>query len=484
MHSIRCVRTVWPFLVLVSTAIAQNGPNNGVQMLANVGDNLVAQPIRNLVAGGVAGTTMINTILVQTTNGSNQVLLNQRNRRSCLFPSNVPFPCRYIERSKYPPQSVHRLQPGDIQVVAALGDSLTAGTGAMARDILEVRNEYRGSSFSIGGDGSWREYVTLPNILKNFNPSLYGFSQGITRVGSQDLNIGFNLAVSGDESDDTAAQATRLVYRLKSDPHVNFHEDWKMVTLFVGHNDICSHSCSGFKYYEDKPASSHNYGDNVRAALDVLHEHLPRTFVNLIPPGNIAELLDIYRKPLPCQISHPIFCPCVFDEKLSEPLTRRRLVHFLRSYHQQLRHLVQGGRYDTRDDFTVVLQPITLEAKLPRTRSHGRGPRGVDLNYLSPDCFHWSQKVHAVAARALWNNLLEPLGHKSTSFNLESKPFLCPTERFPYLATAKNNARESSQGESPYADNGSLLHLQELARDFAEMMAYPQNQQLTSNCPL
>jgi phospholipase B1 len=37
--------------------------------------------------------------------------------------------------------------------------------------------EYREVSFSVGGQTTWREVVTLPNILKIFNPNLYGASE-------------------------------------------------------------------------------------------------------------------------------------------------------------------------------------------------------------------------------------------------------------------------------------------------------------------
>ena len=46
--------------------------------------------------------------------------------------------------------SVHKLRPGDIDVVAAIGDSLSAGTGALGKNLLKIRNENRGVAFSIG----------------------------------------------------------------------------------------------------------------------------------------------------------------------------------------------------------------------------------------------------------------------------------------------------------------------------------------------
>lgn len=40
---------------------------------------------------------------------------------------------------------------GDIDIVAAMGDSITAGTGANALTLFEFSTENRGLSFSIGG---------------------------------------------------------------------------------------------------------------------------------------------------------------------------------------------------------------------------------------------------------------------------------------------------------------------------------------------
>ena len=47
-----------------------------------------------------------------------------------------------------------------------MGDSLTAGAGIFATNLLELPIENRGASASIGGQGTWRTYLTLPNIFK------------------------------------------------------------------------------------------------------------------------------------------------------------------------------------------------------------------------------------------------------------------------------------------------------------------------------
>ena len=67
---------------------------------------------------------------------------------------------------------------------------------------------------SSGGDSNWHEFLTLPNILKVFNPHLYGYSTGISKLISSDENRvdrSFNFAQTGADSDDVIQQV-RLNY--------------------------------------------------------------------------------------------------------------------------------------------------------------------------------------------------------------------------------------------------------------------------------
>ncbi|XP_014116843.1 PREDICTED: phospholipase B1, membrane-associated-like [Pseudopodoces humilis] len=111
------------------------------------------------------------------------------------YGTNIPCPDRVP--SDTVPVSVHNLKPADIQVIAALGDSLTAanGAGSKPNDVLDVLTQYRGLSWSIGGNENISTVTTLPNILREFNPSLVGYSIG---TGTQNSNnAAFNQAVTG-----------------------------------------------------------------------------------------------------------------------------------------------------------------------------------------------------------------------------------------------------------------------------------------------
>ena len=112
------------------------------------------------------------------------------------------------------------------------------------------------------------------------------------------------------------------------------------------------------------------------------------------------------------------------------------------------------SRYE-RDDFTVVIQPAFTNIGLftstqPKTGKQVHLPPVLylqschpylqvpDYSFFAPDCLHPSQKLHGLMARALWNNMLTPLGLKATSWSRDP-PFLCPSTSSPYLATRLNS---------------------------------------------
>lgn len=63
----------------------------------------------------------------------------------------VPYPCNVSTgRSKTKPTTAHAVRPGDIDLVAAMGDSLTAGSGAYAVHLFHIATENRGVASFIG----------------------------------------------------------------------------------------------------------------------------------------------------------------------------------------------------------------------------------------------------------------------------------------------------------------------------------------------
>jgi hypothetical protein len=80
-----------------------------------------------------------------------------------------------------------------------------------------------------GGESTWRKYLTLPNILKEFNPKLVGYSIGDSLGFMKDSK--FNVAERRAMNKDLVFQAQLLIQRMKADHSVDFYKDCKVWLL-------------------------------------------------------------------------------------------------------------------------------------------------------------------------------------------------------------------------------------------------------------
>lgn len=147
---------------------------------------------------------------------------------------------------------------------------MTAATGASSMRFRGLLVENRGLAWSIGGQWSWQNTTTLPNIIKEFNPNLLGYSRNDALTFHEENE--YNMAEIGASSADIPFMAKLLVQRLKRDKRVNFKKSWKMVTISIGGNDICTFVCT-----MDDPASlPRKHGDRMRRTLRYFRDHMPR----------------------------------------------------------------------------------------------------------------------------------------------------------------------------------------------------------------
>ncbi|XP_043604738.1 phospholipase B1, membrane-associated-like [Bombus pyrosoma] len=343
-------------------------------------------------------------------------------------PSDVPFPCNVTGgRSPKVPESVHRLRPGDIDVIAAMGDSLTAGAGIFATNLLELLVESRGVSASIGGEGTWRTYLTLPNIFKEFNPKLLGYALGesLTIQSASQLNV----AEIGAMSRDMPFMAKHLVNKMRNDPRINIKRHWKLISLFIGHNDFCDDICE----LPSPWSVLDNHKTDLINTLTILRDNLPRTFVTIHIMPHLKEFVAALqgKKSLKCYITTTIECSCLFALQFRD---QRQEYYKIMERWQELEEEIANYPEFHRNNFAVVILPTLKHTKIPLAKDGF-----ADLSYFSVDCFHLSQKSNAILANNLWNNLLEPVGNKSSAWTPLYERFLCPTSERPFLMTRENS---------------------------------------------
>ena len=306
--------------------------------------------------------------------------------------------------------------------------------------ISGIIKNYRGLSWSIGGEyydstgcpnNDVTEHFTLPNALKRYNPNLKGWSTGIAKFeeDSNDGHANLNMGIPGAKAINLTYEVQELIHKLKTDPKYDWEKDWKMLTLFIGGNNLC-------QFCVDERSRPVSYIADIQSVLDILHAEVPRMFVNLVSIFNIAQIAALGNNYFTCKKAHECFCWCGLDTSLKSNI---RLTTYNGLYRDQLWDLILRERYDTREDFTVVLQPFFEETTVPQLEDGT-----FDLSYFAPDCFHFSKLGHNTAGRALWNSLFEPFARKSRMWDLGDK-LNCPTDEYPYIWTMKNSPRDNDQ---------------------------------------
>ena len=209
---------------------------------------------------------------------------------------------------------------------------------------------------------------------------------------------------------------------------VNIEEDWKMITMLIGSNDLCA-SCNP-NFTQGDPDV---WIQDVTEALDYLHTNSPRTFVNVVQLFNITAVTDTILSneeegPV-CRIFGMAICPCFYSD-------REQFTRFNEQYQEKLEALIASGRYDTRDNFTAVLQPFFQTSFVFREVDSQ-----PDLSNMAVDCTHLSPRGNRNLALGIWNNLLERVGEKNQVFTDPIDEINCPTDTNPYFYTSKNSRK-------------------------------------------
>lgn len=323
--------------------------------------------------------------------------------------------------TRTPPTDIHDLHPNDIRVVMALGDSITAGFGLMG--LKGGAEEYRGQSWSIGGDSN---ATTFFNFLKTYNSSLIGGSLGHHLVEicidpicpdgqyrpSQDV---LNAAQSGAMvADLNVHEYDYLVSQLTTIPGIDMQNDWKVLTLLIGANDLCG-VCTLSDPYSEAAA----FQAGVTTVLETIRTNIPRVFVNIVQMFNLSGVYDLSLQNPYCVDVHKDFsgeCPCIFGSN-NASATRQLVDVITQQVNEGIENIAAMYQAKNYSDFAVIVQPFGKHTNVS----------ALPLEFISTlDCFHPSQIAHQALATALWNNMINPADSKQDYINIDDKP-QCPT---------------------------------------------------------
>ncbi|TNN47514.1 Phospholipase B1, membrane-associated [Liparis tanakae] len=249
--------------------------------------------------------------------------------------------------------------------------------GANATTVLGIPIEFRHVSWSIGGHGSFQHVVTLANIIKLFNPELLGAAAGRTVHGVQAhiSETGFNLAVTGHNTFNLPSQTRHLIDTLRAYEGLNFDEDWKLLTILMGMNDICD-------YCKDKALfSADNFIHYITVAIEMLMNEVPRMIVNIVQILPMQTLREV-QKPTPGCLLQRSFCSCLIEPAAASP-ELQELVEVNLDFQRRLELLLHSRRF-FKDDFAVVLQPFMKHADPPRLPFQPEGEKQMVSSFSEP----------------------------------------------------------------------------------------------------
>ena len=251
-------------------------------------------------------------------------------------------------------------------------------------------------------------------------------------MGFLDLpNTHLNVARSGAHASEMLQQAEDLVAKIQASNQIDYDNDWKLISVLIGSNDVCQLPCTN-----DSLGEPDIWIQNITTALDYLKDNLPRTFVNLVQLSNIDDnMRDTTRNMTygpTCASFYEEACPC---SSFGANSIGDEFVETLLQYRQNIESLINSGRYDDSvGNFTVVLQPLLTSIEFSMEHSGE-----TDLSSVAVDCQHFSAKGSAEIARALWNNMLQRVGEKTTILKQPYTEITCPTDVEPYFFTSKSS---------------------------------------------
>eukprot|EP00731_Ephydatia_muelleri_P026765 Em0018g865a len=373
------------------------------------------------------------------------ILLQLLSTASCRPTDNCPvvtFSCPPLPPLTEPAKDVYSLRPQDIKVVMALGDSVTAGFGLMGSQgsLVGDVQEYRGQAWSMGSDAN---ASTVATFLRFYTPAIIGGSLGNHIVElcydilcppfqyepQKDV---FNSAQSGAMIPNLVTHEFDYLYaQLTSNPEVDMANDWKLLTVFVGINDLCLGLAIFCKYtmklfctpptslpYPLSPTSQSS--PFLTSSGFISHKLMTTVYLLITHSLSTPQSYYLSLQSPHCSEIHRIFpieCDCAYRSGTEGDKLRSELQSLITQYNEKMVEIASYYSQKHYSDFAVVVQPFLSNAQAAN----------FTIDFLSTlDCFHPSLCGHQHMAQSLWNNMLTPIPNKKDYIDL-TDPVLCPT---------------------------------------------------------
>uniref|UniRef100_A0A0N4ZNE9 Lipase_GDSL domain-containing protein n=1 Tax=Parastrongyloides trichosuri TaxID=131310 RepID=A0A0N4ZNE9_PARTI len=331
-----------------------------------------------------------------------------------VFNDRKSFACPKVKERFITGTSVENISPEDIGIIASLGDNLATGYGLWPGSSID----FRGASFSSGGDTSIDGLVTIPSIIQEFsNKDIIGVSHGL---GTKDQlpKSQLNLAQVNANSQDLPGQAKELVSRIKGIKDIDTYNTWTMVIITIGTDEVCNY-CRG-------PDT-----DALKDAIDILNRGIHKAFIIMLGPIHVTSKTSLRKNLLKDR------CNCSKDktDEFMKKLSNAWIEGF-----QEVEDRVYSHR---RSTFTLVQLPIfTITSRYP-------------FSLFIRNSTNLNRRGHNYAAKWLWNRLVTGPSYNITQV-LSQDSYYCPDSYCPFFRVPENFGRCKAIRKEDYEKNPEL----------------------------
>merc|ERR1711871_307361 len=212
---------------------------------------------------------------------------------------------------------------------------------------------------------------------------------------------GLDAAVSGARVEQLKPQVQHLIQKLGSHEYKHVHDKWKLMTIFIGANNICGSCNSSHEWISGEWYESH-----LRDTLEDIRTNIPKVHVQLVGLFNISKVWGAATDQSNyCikEIPHLDECECLASHSAKD---LEAMDSATAEYNERMQKIATDYDAQGLDDFNVVFQPAFVNIDIKQWGEEY-------LSYF--DCFHPNLCANRFMAIALWNNMWQAPESKASS---------------------------------------------------------------------
>jgi phospholipase B1 len=159
---------------------------------------------------------------------------------------------------------------------------------------------------------------------------------------------------------------------------IDFKNDFKYITLFIGSNDACISCIAG-----DSFLSPNNFEKTMREVISEVQRRIPKVILNVHQQFNVSQVWDLTKDIPYCKniraLGLSLECACAFQDSAEGARNRKTMDALTQEYNNRLLKIRDEYSKKQSDNFMLIVDPLFRDASID----------DFPPSYISNvDCFH------------------------------------------------------------------------------------------------